>query len=162
MRYETARGWWRSRELSARENNGHVHDCSVELRFMHVGDCCFSIGLILVEDVCCSAVRHDYGKISGCQVLLTQLLTLPVYWHVNFTDYSIDAKDFAQVVFIDIFGKLFHHNLRASRRSSRAAIKAARPSTLWTSNFMRTSRSASVHVAYVPIPSVGSVAFFGW
>jgi len=37
--------------------------------------------------------------------------TLPVHWHVQIPDLAIDAEDFAEVVFIDVFGELLYNDL---------------------------------------------------
>ena len=50
---------------------------------MHVGDCSFGISLILVEDVCCSAIRHDYRKSVAVQAMLPRQ-----YLHCRFIGIS--------------------------------------------------------------------------
>jgi hypothetical protein len=37
--------------------------------------------------------------------------TLSVHWHVQIPDLTIDAEDFVEVVFIDVFGELLYNDL---------------------------------------------------
>lgn len=47
------------REFAVGEDDGDGYDGAVDLRFVHVGDGGFGVGLVVVEDVGGAAVGHD-------------------------------------------------------------------------------------------------------
>lgn len=57
MRVSAASSWWLGGELAARQDYGHVDGGSVDLALVHVGNGRLGIGLLHVEDVCCTAIR---------------------------------------------------------------------------------------------------------
>lgn len=62
---------------------------------MHMGNSCFGIGLVDIEDVGRTTVRVE----------------LPIHGHVQISDRAILAKDFVQVILIDGLGQFFNDDL---------------------------------------------------
>lgn len=86
---------------------------------MHMGNSCFGIGLVDIEDVGRTTVRVDYKKIDQSSGPLLEMLkdnrilTLPIHGHVQISDRAILAKDFVQVILIDGLGQFFNDDLKA-------------------------------------------------
>lgn len=73
---------------------------------MHMGDGCFSIGLVDVENVGCTTVRVE----------------LSIHRHIEVSDRAILPEDLAQVILIDGLCQLFNNNLcTASKRAFTSA-----------------------------------------
>lgn len=108
------------RELAALRRDGHVDGGAVDLRLVHVFDGGFGVGVVVVEDVCGAAVGSDCVVCSASSVTASirreQLerergLTGSVHGEVEVVDGTELAEYLKEMVFVDVLGEPFDHDL---------------------------------------------------
>lgn len=98
-------GRWALRKSPPWQHNAHRNQRAVNLRFVHVANSRLRVARLRVQHVRDSAVRHEVF----------------VHRHLKVLYGAVCAKDFAQVVDIDILGELFDDDFGAARFVRRRA-----------------------------------------